>query len=666
MKALTVVDVAKFELTEMATPKPKAQEVLIKVAYVGICGSDLPRYFDGGVHQFPQVLGHEFSGVIEELGSEVKNLKKGDRVAVAPLVPCGKCEDCQSGHPQLCKFYSFIGSRQAGAMAEYVAVPAKNCLVLPDNLSLKIAATIEPLTVAIHGIELVKNNAGARVMVLGAGTIGLMTVLALRARGVGEIIVIDINDHKLEKAKEIGADTLINSLTTDLAEYFKDHPLAEVVFETAGNHLTQVQAIKYAGNEGKVVYVGTCTKPVTFEPEDFEIILRRELMIKGSWMSYSAPFPGFEWHAALRYLATNEVNTEALITGLYQLEDLAIPFEKMTEKNGEDVKVMYEIGGEMSLSKEERLKKTLNQDGIIAALAIDQRGAMKKMIGKIREATTEDIVEFKKLVSSQLTPYTSSILLDPEYGIPAAKQKDPESGLLLAYEKTGYDATVPGRLPDILDDWSVRRLKDAGADACKFLLYYDVDEQPEINDHKMAFIERLGSECRAEELPFFLELVSYDAKGLDPASLEYAKAKPRKVNEMMKEFSAEKYGVDVLKVEVPVNMNYVEGFATGEVAYSKAEASQLFKEQAEATHLPFIFLSAGVSAQLFRDTLVFAKEAGSTFNGVLCGRATWADGVPIFIKDGADAAIEWLQTVGKQNVEELNEVLKKTATPVKI
>ncbi|GMA54271.1 hypothetical protein GCM10025857_56280 [Alicyclobacillus contaminans] len=169
----------------------------------------------------------------------------------------------------------------------------------------------------------------------------------------------------------------------------------------------------------------------------------------------------------------------------------------------------------------------------------------------------------------------------------------------------------------------------------------------------------------AEDLPFFLELVSYDASGLDVKGADYAKAKPHKVNEMMKEFSAEKYHVDVLKVEVPVNMTFVEGYSDGEVVYSQDEAAKYFVEQSQASHLPFIFLSAGVSAELFRDTLRFAKEAGSTFNGVLCGRATWADGVPVFVQDGEQAAIEWLQTQGKQNIDELNEVLKTTATPIK-
>ncbi len=260
-----------------------------------------------------------------------------------------------------------------------------------------------------------------------------------------------------------------------------------------------------------------------------------------------------------------------------------------------------------------------------------------------------------------MTPFASSILLDPEYGLPAANARAESAGLLLAYEKTGYDATTPGRLPDSLNVWSVKRLKEAGADACKFLLYYDIDESDEINDQKKAYMERIGSECVAEGIPFFLELVSYDAEIVDAASKEYAQVKPHKVNDMMKEFSDPRYNVDVLKVEVPVNMKFVEGFGD-DVVHTKAEAAKLFKEQSEATDLPFIFLSAGVSATMFQDTLRFAKEAGSTFNGVLCGRATWANGVEPYITRGEVAAREWLQTEGRKNIDELNAVLRETAT----
>lgn len=323
----------------------------------------------------------------------------------------------------------------------------------------------------------------------------------------------------------------------------------------------------------------------------------------------------------------------------------------------------------MTEGKKKYLEQLSDDRHVISALAIDQRGALKRMIGKHQdtEATDEQIVAFKEIISEELTTYASAILLDPEYGLPAAKKRAKSAGLLLAYEKTGYDATTPGRLPDILSIWSVKRLKEEEADACKFLLYYDVDEDPEVNNQKHAFIERIGSECTAEDLPFFLEIVTYDSKGLDGSSIEYAREKPHKVNEAIKEFSKDLYQIDVLKVEVPVNMNFVDGYNNGgEVAYSKEEASTYFKEQSDATNLPFIFLSAGVSATLFQETLKFAKESGSTFNGVLCGRATWAKSVEVFVKKGEEAARKWMQTEGKNNIEALNKVLSESAHPIKM
>lgn len=318
----------------------------------------------------------------------------------------------------------------------------------------------------------------------------------------------------------------------------------------------------------------------------------------------------------------------------------------------------------MTPNKLANLKKLSNESGVIAALAIDQRGSLKKMLASAanKPANEEDIVEFKKVISSELTPFSTSILLDPEYGLPASKLRADGTGLLVAYEKTGYDATEPGRLPDLLEEWSVQRLKEAGADAIKFLLYYDVDEDEKINDYKHVYMERLGSECAAEDIPFFLELLSYDATNDDIKSAKYAKVKPHKVNEMMKEFSKPRYKVDVLKVEIPVNMDYVEGYNSNNAAvYTRDEAKKYFVEQSEATQLPFIFLSAGVSAKMFQDTLRLAHEAGSQFNGVLCGRATWRNGIESFAKDGEKAGKEWMNTVGKKNIEELNAVLNETA-----
>lgn len=315
-------------------------------------------------------------------------------------------------------------------------------------------------------------------------------------------------------------------------------------------------------------------------------------------------------------------------------------------------------------NKTAAISQLSNEQGVISALAFDQRGALKRMMAKYQtgEPTVEQIEQLKVLVAEELTQYASSILLDPEYGLPATEARNKNCGLLLAYEKTGYDVNAKGRLPDCLVEWSAKRLKEQGADAVKFLLYYDVDDEEQINIQKQAYIERIGSECVAEDIPFFLEVLSYDDNIADNGSVEFAKVKPRKVNEAMKLFSEPRFNVDVLKVEVPVNMKYVEGFADGEVVYTKEEAAKHFRDQEAATNLPYIYLSAGVSAELFQETLKFAHEAGAKFNGVLCGRATWAGAVQVYIEQGEAAAREWLRTTGFKNIDDLNKVLTKTAT----
>ena len=320
----------------------------------------------------------------------------------------------------------------------------------------------------------------------------------------------------------------------------------------------------------------------------------------------------------------------------------------------------------MVLTEQKRkyMEKLSDENGIISALAFDQRGALKRLMAQHQEAepTVAQMEELKVLVAEELTPYASSMLLDPEYGLPATKALDKNAGLLLAYEKTGYDTSSTKRLPDCLDVWSAKRIKEQGADAVKFLLYYDVDSSEELNQQKQAYIERVGSECVAEDVPFFLEILAYDEKIADASSAEYAKVKPHKVIGAMKVFSDPRFNIDVLKVEVPVNVKYVEGFGDGEVVYSKEQAAAFFKEQDEATNLPYIYLSAGVSAKLFQETLVFAHESGANFNGVLCGRATWAGSVKDYIEQGEEAARKWLRTTGLENIDELNKVLQKTAT----
>src|SRR6476661_8428452 len=311
------------------------------------------------------------------------------------------------------------------------------------------------------------------------------------------------------------------------------------------------------------------------------------------------------------------------------------------------------------------MKAVSNARGVIAAAAMDQRGSLQKALAKERGGAFGDrmMEEFKSIVTEVLTRHASAILLDPEFGLPASKKRSHGSGLLLAYEKTGYDKTGPGRLPDLLDEWSVRRIKEAGADCVKILLYYTPFDPKDVNDKKHAWVERIGDECRANDIPFFLEFVGYE-EGADEKGLEYAKKKPQIVTESMREFSKDRYGVDVLKVEVPVNMKFVEGTKSfaGQKAYSRQEAMEAFRRSAEVMTKPFIYLSAGVSNAEFSETLELAGEAGTVFSGVLCGRATWKDGIAVYGKQGGKAFRAWLDDQGVKNIENVNAKLK-TARP---
>lgn len=306
------------------------------------------------------------------------------------------------------------------------------------------------------------------------------------------------------------------------------------------------------------------------------------------------------------------------------------------------------------------LNAVSNERGVIAAAAIDQRGSLLKSLQTARGAAADghDLEMFKVMVVDTLSQHASAVLLDPEFGLPATKHLHGK-GLLLAYEKTGYDATTAGRLPDLLDHWNVRRLLDAGANCIKILLYYTPFDPPSINDVKHAFIERVGAECRAFDVPFFCEFVGYDTDGGKEDTIAYARKKPSIVAGSMQEFSKPLYGIDVLKVEVPVNMEYVQGAQAykGEAAYTRAEALEHFRSTAAMTELPFIYLSAGVSNPIFIETLELANESGVAYNGVLCGRATWKDGVPIFGREGENAFAEWLRTTGVDNIQNVNKAL---------
>src|SRR5262252_5053472 len=252
----------------------------------------------------------------------------------------------------------------------------------------------------------------------------------------------------------------------------------------------------------------------------------------------------------------------------------------------------------LSPGKLKHLKALSTKNAIIAAAAMDQRGSLKKAIVSVKGVdqnaiTSEMMSEFKTAVVRVLTPHASAILLDPEYGLDAAKARASNAGLLLAYEESGYDNTKPGRLPDLLPHDSVKRIVEWSANAVKILIYYTPFDDPQVNDIKHSFIERIGAECEYYQIPFFLEFVGYDPKGGDEKGLEFAKIKPEVVKRSMEEFSKPQYYVDVLKVEIPVNAEFVEGSSVykGPRAYTRAEALKHFRDAAAVAQKPFIYLS---------------------------------------------------------------------------
>ncbi len=332
MKAGVVKDINVIKYEDIDRPVPKAGEVLIRVKATGICGSDIPRVLKGAVHNFPIVLGHEFSGVIEELGEGVNGLTVGKRATAVPLVPCFECEDCQKGNFSLCKHYTFIGSRVNGAFAEFVCVPARNVVEFDDSVSFELGAMFEPSTVGLHGIYLNDYKGGEDVAILGYGTIGYFTAQWAKLLGARSVTVFDISEERLALAKKAGADYCINTLNEGFEEEAKKITGGRgfgYVFETAGNEFTMKLSFAVAGNRSHVCFIGTPTKDVTFTRQQIELINRKEFFLTGSWMSYSAPFPGKEWTMTAEYFGNGKLQFhDELIYKQFPLENIADAFRE--------------------------------------------------------------------------------------------------------------------------------------------------------------------------------------------------------------------------------------------------------------------------------------------------------------------------------------------------
>lgn len=343
MKAALLKDLNQFEIEEIEKPIPDEHEVLVKVKAAGICGSDIHKMQNEWKYDLPMVMGHEFSGIIESVGVGVKKVAVGDRVAIAPLIPCHDCIYCQSGKYQLCENYTMIGSHRYGGFEEYATVPEENVISIGENISFEEAAMIEPLAVAAHGVMGLNPKIGDTVAVFGLGTIGILTVQWLRLTGVKKIIGIDIDPNKIEEATKYGVTDTINSLKESLEERIfelTDDLGVDIAIECAGSKITEEQCLLITKKGGLIGYQGIAYSDVLLHQKAFENIFRREYTISGFWNSYSAPFPGKEWIHSVEFIEQGKINLKDLISHRYQLVDIQKAFDLTVSREESYNKVM--------------------------------------------------------------------------------------------------------------------------------------------------------------------------------------------------------------------------------------------------------------------------------------------------------------------------------------
>lgn len=330
MKALVLVENNKIEVQDLEKPTlEKAGDVLVKIAYTGICGSDYVRFFEHQAKYYPIILTHEFSGVVE--ASQSDKFKAGDKVAVIPLKPNFDDEQSQKGNYSLSEGYGFIGSRENGGLQEYKVISEDNLVLLPEEIDLRTAAFIEPLTVNLHGFNVaqLKDLDVKKVALIGMGSIGLLALQILVSYGY-DVTAFDISDDKLRLSKELGAKATVNTLYREQLEAVYDQ--FDFVCETSGANQSYYVVHKLAAKKGHILYIGTPHKDLTIDFETFELINRKELTARGSWMNYSAPWPGEEWNEAVELFKKGAIQIEPLIAADITIDRFHTIFDDYRER----------------------------------------------------------------------------------------------------------------------------------------------------------------------------------------------------------------------------------------------------------------------------------------------------------------------------------------------
>ncbi len=355
MKAWVLHDVNDLRLEEVPVPEPAGKEVLVKVKAAGICGSDIPRIYRTGAHAHPLIPGHEFSGEVVEAGAGVDKSLLGRRVGIFPLIPCRSCSFCRKKQYELCRNYSYLGSRRDGGFGKYAAVPVWNLIALPDKASYEEAAMLEPMAVAVHAMRRVRINGEDRAAVCGLGTIGLLLVMFLREAGVKNLFVVGNKDSQRRAAERIGLsqDQYCDTRDPELGRRLLDCTGglgADVFFECVGKNETYDLAVESLATGGRLVAVGNPASDMLLSKDRYWKILRSQLTVTGTWNSSFTHEPGDDWRYVLDRLSEGKIAPAELISHRVSLEDLRRGLEIMRDKTEDYEKVM----GVMEVSGDDR------------------------------------------------------------------------------------------------------------------------------------------------------------------------------------------------------------------------------------------------------------------------------------------------------------------------
>ena len=345
MKAWVLRGIQDIRLEDIKRPEIEAPEVLLKVKAAGICGSDVPRVYKNGTYTFPTIPGHEFSGVVEETGEKADMAWKGKRVGVFPLIPCRKCAPCRKQQYEMCRNYSYLGSRRDGGFAEYAAVPAANLIALPENVSFESADISEPKAVAVHSMRRIAPAVSDTVVVWGLGTIGLLLLMFLKDAGIENILAVGNKDSQRHEALGIGlhADCYCDSKTQDAGKWILEHTNGcggDVFFECVGKNETLVQAVEYTAPGGSIMLVGNPYTDMKLEKNIYWKILRNQLTVAGTWNSSFTGEKTDDWNYVLDRVSKGRVNPERLISHRFSMEKLEKGLQIMRDKTEDYVKVM--------------------------------------------------------------------------------------------------------------------------------------------------------------------------------------------------------------------------------------------------------------------------------------------------------------------------------------